>query len=88
MDPNSWSKDGTVALGSVSFSDDGKMVAYAVSEAGSDWTTWKVKEVATTKNLEDELKWVKFSGLAWTKDGQGFFTAGLTNREKTPNFKA
>ena len=88
MDPNSWSKDGTVALGSVSFSDDGKMVAYAVSEAGSDWTTWKVKEVATTKNLEDELKWVKFSGLAWTKDGQGFFYSRFDEPGKDAQFQS
>ena len=73
MDPNTWSKDGTVALGSVSFSDDGALVAYAVSEAGSDWTTWRVIDVATAKILEDELKWVKFSGLAWTKDCKAFF---------------
>ncbi len=88
MDPNSWSKDGTVALGSVSFSDDGKMVAYAVSEAGSDWTTWKVKEVATTKDLKDELKWVKFSGLAWTKDGQGFFYSRFDEPGKDAQFQS
>ncbi len=88
MDPNTWSKDGTVALGSVSFSDDGKLVAYAVSEAGSDWTTWRVKEVATGKNLEDELKWVKFSGLAWTKDGKGFFYSRFDEPGKDAQFQS
>lgn len=88
IDPNSWTKDGTIALGSVAFSDDGSLAAYATNEAGSDWTTWKVLDVATGKNLPDELKWVKFSALAWTKDGKGFFTAALMNRKRTPSFKA
>ena len=73
LDPNSWSKDGTVALGATAFSDDGKYVAYAVSEAGSDWHTWHVMEIATRTVLPDELRWSKSSGAAWTKDGLGFF---------------
>ena len=88
MDPNTWSKDGTIALGSVSFSDDGKLVAYATSEAGSDWTTWKVKDTATGKNLDDELKWVKFSGLAWTKDGKGFFYSRFDEPKKDAQFQS
>jgi len=88
MDPNTWSKDGTVALGSISFSDDGKLVAYAASEAGSDWTTWKVKDTATGKNLDDELKWVKFSGLAWTKDGKGFFYSRFDEPKKDAQFQS
>ncbi len=88
MDPNTWSKDGTVALGSVSFSDDGTLAAYAVSEAGSDWTTWRVKEVATGKDLPDELKWVKFSGLAWTKDGKGFFYSRFDEPKKGAQFQS
>ncbi len=73
LDPNSWSKDGTVALGGTAFSDDGNYVAYAVSEAGSDWRTWRVMEIATRTVLPDELHWSKSSGAAWTKDGLGFF---------------
>ncbi len=73
IDPNSWSKDGTVALGTTSFSDDGKYVAYSVAEAGSDWNTWKIMEVESGRLLEDELKWVKFSNAAWTADNRGFF---------------
>ncbi|MBL8799138.1 MAG: S9 family peptidase [Planctomycetia bacterium] len=73
LDPNSWSKDGTIALGATSVSDDGKYLAYSVSEAGSDWSTWKVLDIATAKPLSDEVKWVKFSGAAWTPDGRGFF---------------
>lgn len=73
IDPNSWSKDGTVALAGTAFSDDGKYVAYGVQESGSDWRTWRVMEVETRKVLDDELKWVKFSGADWTRDSRGFF---------------
>jgi prolyl oligopeptidase len=73
LDPNGWSKDGTVALGGVAVSDDAKYVAYAIAEAGSDWQTIRVAEVANGKQLSDELKWVKFSGISWTKDDKGFF---------------
>jgi prolyl oligopeptidase len=73
IDPNKWSKDGTVALAGLEVSDDGKHVAYGVAEAGSDWHTWHVLDVATGQVLPDELKWVKFSGASWTKDGKGFF---------------
>jgi prolyl oligopeptidase len=73
IDPNTWSKDGTVALGPWTVSDDGKYIAYAQSEAGSDWHTWRVLSVDTAKPLSDELKWSKFSGASWTKDGKGFF---------------
>jgi prolyl oligopeptidase len=73
LDPNQWSKDGTVALSSTSVSDDGKYLAYSVADAGSDWTTWHVLDVASGKPLADEVKWVKFSTAAWTRDSRGFF---------------
>src|SRR5262249_19163448 len=73
LDPNLWSKDGTVALADFEFSEDGKYVAYGVAEAGSDWNTWKVMEVGSRTLLDDQLKWVKFSNVSWTHDGKGFF---------------
>ncbi len=73
LDPNTWSKDGTVALSGFAVSDDGKYAAYGVAEAGSDWNTWKLLDIASGKTLGDELKWVKFSGASWTADGKGFF---------------
>lgn len=73
IDPNAWTKDGTIALGAIEPSPDAKYMAYSTSEAGSDWQTWRVLDVATGKPLADELKWVKFSGAAWTSDGKGFF---------------
>jgi prolyl oligopeptidase len=73
LDPNKWSKDGTIALAGTAVSDDGRLLAYGDAEAGSDWNTWHVLDVTSGKPLSDEIKWVKFSGAAWTKDGKGFF---------------
>lgn len=73
VDPNTWSKDGTMAMAEMSISDDGEYLAYAVADAGSDWRIWRVLDVNTGKQLPDELRWVKFSGATWTKDGKGFF---------------
>jgi prolyl oligopeptidase len=73
IDPNTWSKDGTVALAGTDFSDDGRYVAYGIQDAGSDWRTWRVMEVESGKLLDDELKWVKFSSPTWTTDSKGFF---------------
>src|SRR5262249_40157175 len=68
IDPNTWSKDGTVALAGLSFSEDGKYAAYGVSEAGSDWSVRKVLEVKTGKVLGDEVKWMRFGGVSWAHD--------------------
>ena len=73
LDPNTLSKDGTAALGGYAASRDGKLLAYGVAAAGSDWQTWKVRDLSTGKDLADQLNWVKFSGAAWTPDGKGFF---------------
>lgn len=73
IDPNTWSDDGTIALSSTAFSEDGRYLCYSVAEAGSDWKTWHVMEIASGLILADELKWSKFSGAAWTDDGRGFF---------------
>lgn len=69
LDPNTFSKDGTVALGSVSFSKDDKYCAYAVSSAGSDWVEIKLMEVESKQVLPDVIKWVKFSGANWGDGG-------------------
>ncbi len=87
MDPNTWSKDGTVALAGMAVSDDAKYIAYGVAEAGSDWNTWKVFDVAAGKPLADELKWVKFSGASWTPDGRGFFYSRFPEPGKDAAFQ-
>ncbi len=73
LDPNTLSKDGTVALSGTSVSDNGKWLAYSISTAGSDWQEWRVRDVATGKDTQDQLVWVKFTTTAWTGDGKGFF---------------
>lgn len=77
LDPNTLSDDGTVALGSTSFSEDGTLLAYALSSGGSDWRTVHVLTVDQTTGapapLADKLEHVKFTSLAWTHEGKGFF---------------
>ncbi len=73
LDPNKLSKDGTVALSGTAVSDDGKYLAYGTSASGSDWQEWHVRDIRTGKDKSDHLKWVKFSGATWAKDGKGFF---------------
>ena len=73
LDPNKLSQDGTVALSGFAPSDDGKLVAYGLATAGSDWQEWRVRDVETGADLPDVVRWVKFSNASWTRDGEGFF---------------
>ncbi|PZP26911.1 MAG: S9 family peptidase [Roseateles depolymerans] len=75
LDPNTLSKDGTVALSGLAPSRDGKLLAYGIAGAGSDWQSWRVRDLATGQDLDDKIEWVKFSSAAWTADGKGFFYA-------------
>lgn len=92
LDPNKLSKDGSVSVGDLSFSKDGKYFAYTVHRSGSDWTEIYVKEVATKKTLRDHIEWVKFSNAVWYKNG--FFysayskpAAGMETSELNENMK-
>ncbi len=69
IDGNALSNDGTVSLSYAVPDKSGKYVAYAISEGGSDWKIFKVLDLTTGDNLEDELNWIKFSGISWYKDG-------------------
>ena len=70
IDPNKLSEDGTVAMGrDVAISKDGKYIAYQISRGGSDWHEIFVKDIDKGENLEDHIEWVKFSKIAWYKDG-------------------
>jgi len=73
LDPNTLSPDGTVALSGMAVTQNGKLLAYGLATAGSDWQEWKVREIASGKDLSDDLKWVKFSNGSWDHDGGGFF---------------
>ncbi len=73
LDPNKLSSAGTVALAGTSISKNGNLLAYGLASAGSDWNEWKVRDISTGQDLEDHLKWVKFSGASWSKDHLGFY---------------
>jgi prolyl oligopeptidase len=73
LDPNTLSDDGTVAITDFEVTRDGRLLAYATSRAGSDWTTWHVRSVDEGTDLADRLEWCKFSGASWLADGSGFY---------------
>jgi prolyl oligopeptidase len=72
LDVNPLSDDGTVSLAQAAVSDDGTLLAYGLSEAGSDWTTWRVRDTATGADRDDVVRWSKFSRAAWLPDASGF----------------
>lgn len=72
LDPNTFSKDGTTSLGGINFSKDGSLVAYSISEGGSDWRKVIVMEAKTKKIIGDTIVDVKFSGVSWYKN-EGFY---------------
>jgi len=88
IDPNTWSDDGTVALSGMSFSDDGRYMAYGIQDGGSDWRTWRVMEIEGKRVLEDELKWLKFTDTTWTKDGKGFFYSRYDEPKEGAEFQS
>jgi prolyl oligopeptidase len=73
LDPNKFSEDGTISLASISVSNDSKLLAYSISDGGSDWRTWKVLNIETGKILPDQIEWAKFSNATWENDNSGFF---------------
>ena len=87
LDPNTLSEDGTVALGGIALSENGAYLAYGLSASGSDWVEWRVRDVATGQDLDDHLKWVKFSGAAWTHDHQGFFYSRYDEPDETSKYE-
>lgn len=80
LDPNTFSKDGTTSLGGVSFTKNGDLVAYSISEGGSDWRKVFVMDVATKKLIGETLTDVKFSGIAW-KGNEGFYYSSYDKPE-------
>ncbi|MEX2550307.1 MAG: prolyl oligopeptidase family serine peptidase, partial [Nitriliruptoraceae bacterium] len=72
LDPNAWSEDGTVALSGLAISPDGSRAAVGRATAGSDWTTWRVLEVADGRLRDDVVPWSKFAGATWLPDGSAF----------------
>jgi prolyl oligopeptidase len=73
IDPNVLSPDGSISLAQWMPSRNGQLLAYGLSEGGSDWRTFHVRNIESGKDLPDELRWVRFSDISWTKDSKGFF---------------
>ncbi len=73
IDPNTFSEDGTISMASWSVSPDGRYLAYSISDGGSDWRTWRVRDIARGADLDDVIEWSKFSGAAWAADSSGFY---------------
>ena len=73
IDPNPWARDGATALAEWEPSPDGRLLAYAVQDGGTDWRTIKVRDVTTGQDLPDVIDWSKFGRVAWKKDGSGFY---------------
>ena len=69
LDPNTFSKDGTIALSGIYFNREGNLLGYAKSKGGSDWKEFYIHNLDTGKDLEDHLEWIKFSGMSWAGDG-------------------
>jgi prolyl oligopeptidase len=88
LDPNTLSEDGTVSLSGWAVSEDGAHLAYGLSTGGSDWVEWHVRDIATGEDTDDLLQWVKFSGVSWTHDHQGFFYSRYDEPDDTTKLEA
>lgn len=73
LDMNSLSNDGTVSMSTMAVSIDGSLMAYSLSDSGSDWSKIKVRNTETGEDYPDTLERTKFSTIAWTHDNKGFF---------------
>ncbi len=80
IDPNTFSKDGTTRMTGFTLSKNGKYAVIGLSEGGSDWQTYKVRDMATGKDLADKIEWVKVSGTAWC--GNGFYYSRYPSPDK------
>ncbi len=81
IDPNPLTANSTTSISAAVPSPDGRLVAYTMSEAGSDWQTWRVRSVADGADLPDVVPWAKFTVASWLADGSGFFYGGFTEPE-------
>lgn len=75
IDPNALWPDGTTSLAAFEPSSDARHLAYAYAKGGADWQTIRIRSLTTSEDLDDEINWMRFSGISWTKDGEGFFYA-------------
>lgn len=85
LDPNNLREDGTVALMSQSYTDDGRLLAYSFAESGSDWQTIHIRDVDSGEDTEDVIRWVKFTAAAWLPDNSGFFYSRYPAPDEMPD---
>jgi prolyl oligopeptidase len=88
IDPNTLSKDGTVAVTDMDVTRDAKLLVYGVAASGSDWKEYRVRDIATGQDLPDVVKWVKFSAVSWTADGKGFFYSRYAEHDEKTKMQA
>jgi len=88
LDPNTWSEDGTIALGSKVVSDDGKLLAYSRKESGSDWSTIYVLDIDTGKQFPEKLLWTRWGNMVWNADSTGFFYIRYHEPEARQQFQS
>src|SRR5688500_12681536 len=73
IDPNVISADGSLSLAQWNPSPDARLLAYGLSEGGADWRTLRVRDIGSGMDLADQVRWMRFSSISWTKDSKGFF---------------
>ena len=88
LDPNRLSEDGTTAISGFRLGPDGDLLAYGLSSAGSDWQTWRIRDVETGVDLEDLIEWTKFTLPAWAPDGSGFYYSRFDKPASGEAYKA
>ncbi|MFT4055187.1 MAG: prolyl oligopeptidase family serine peptidase [Novosphingobium sp.] len=87
LDPNAWAKDGATALDSWKPSQKGRYLLYSVQDGGSDWRILRVLDVKTGEPLEDEVRWAKFTALAWVGE-EGFLYSRFPVPEEGAAFQS
>lgn len=88
LDPNTWSKDGTIALSGYQASKDGNWLAYKRSEAGSDWSTIHLLNLKTGEQASDTLRWIRFTGIEWDSASTGFYYNRYPEPEEGEKFQS
>ena len=82
IDPNQFTEDGTISLAGIYFSEDGSLLAYSISEGGSDWRKVIVIETENKTLVEDTLLNIKFSGISWNGN-EGYYYSSYDKPEKS-----
>lgn len=85
INPNTLSEDGTIALTNQSYSQDGRLLAYSLSQSGSDWQTIHIRDLQSGQDSPEVLRWAKFTNAAWLPDGSGFFYARYPSPAEMPD---